>query len=77
LKDFPPDNVPMGIQVLSPTAFGVNTVAVNPIRAQAAIAAIAERSGKHGPRLTEEQILDRLVARYGMTDAVELIRQNL
>lgn len=74
-KDFPQVTLPVGIQVLSPQEFAANTVALDPIRAQAAITAIVERSGRRGPHLTKAEILEVLVTRYGMDRAVELIRE--
>lgn len=75
-KDFPQVTLPAGIQVLSPQEFAANTVALDPIRAQAAITAIIERSGRRGPHVTEAEILEVLVTRYGMDRAVELIRET-
>jgi hypothetical protein len=74
-RHFPQAKIPAGIQVLPPEDFAANTVALDPIRARAAIGAIVERSGTRGPRRTEEEVLEILVSRYGMTRAVELIRQ--
>lgn len=74
-KDLPPERLPHGIQRLSPQEFAFNTVAVDPVTAWRAVAAIAARSGRRGPVLTEEAVLDLLVARYGMSDAVNLLRQ--
>jgi predicted nucleic acid-binding protein len=48
-RDFPPARLPAGIQVLAPQEFAANTVALDPIRARAAIGAIVERSGNPGP----------------------------
>ncbi|MFD0972414.1 PIN domain-containing protein [Plantactinospora endophytica] len=75
VKDFPHDRIPAGIQVLQPAEFATNTVAVDPVQARAAVAAIASRSGRKGPFLTEDDVLDSLSRRYGMTRAVELMAQ--
>lgn len=75
VKDFPQGKLPEGIQVLQPHEFAANTVSLDPIRARGAVTAIAERSGRKGVRLTEDDVLDVLVLRYSMTQAVELIRQ--
>lgn len=74
-QDFPPSRLPAGIQVLPPQEFAANTVTLDPVRARAAIAAIVERSGSRGPRLTDEDVLEALVSRYKMSSAVELIRK--
>lgn len=73
-KDFPECKVPAGIEVVPPPEFAVNTVAVDPIRARIAVAAMAARSGRRGPSLGEEQILDTLADRYHLNRAVKIIR---
>ncbi|MEU4550615.1 PIN domain-containing protein [Micromonospora violae] len=75
VRDLPPDKLPRGLQVLTPKEFAANTVSLDPVRACAAVAAIARRSGRFGPKRTEEDILEVLVRRYGMTSAVEMMRQ--
>lgn len=75
IKDFPRDRIPARLQVVSPAEFAENTVAVDPIRARAAIQAIVTRSGRGGPRLSEDDLLDILSLRYSMYGAVDLIRQ--
>lgn len=75
IKDFPQDRLPAHLQVVSPAEFAENTVAVDPIRARAAIQAIVTRSGRSGPTLSEDDLLDILTLRYSMHGAVELIRQ--
>ncbi|MFG2043386.1 PIN domain-containing protein [Dactylosporangium sp. NPDC048998] len=74
LKHFPSDRLPLGVEVLPPSEFAANTVSLDPVRARAAVSAIAERSGKQGPPLTEHQVLDALVSRYGMTQVAQLLR---
>lgn len=76
LKDFPVDKLPRGIEALAPNQFAENTVALSPGSAWAAVEAIAERSGKHGPSLTAFAILELLESRYGMHNAVGLLRQT-
>jgi hypothetical protein len=49
--------MPDGVEVLTPRVFAANTVSLDPVRAQAAIAGIAARSGRKGPPLTPEEIL--------------------
>lgn len=75
LKDFPRQFLPMGLEVVAPAEFAASTVAVDPGRALIAVSAIARRSGRSGPRQTPDQIMEVLVARYGMADAVETMRQ--
>jgi hypothetical protein len=74
LKDFPNAKVPKHIQVLSPAEFAADTVAVSPDAALRAVRAMASKYS--APRLTIEEVLNRLVLRYALTDAVELIRAD-
>lgn len=76
LRDFPPDKLPAGIRALPPATFALNTVSLDPVRARTAIGSIVERSGRKGPRLTEDDVLDILANRYDMSDAADLIRQS-
>jgi predicted nucleic acid-binding protein len=72
LKDFPIAKIPAHIKVLSPSAFAADTVSVSPDVALRAVETMAIRYS--APPLTTEEILSRLVQRYQMTEAVELIR---
>jgi hypothetical protein len=71
-KDFPIAKIPTHIKVLSPSAFAADTVSVSPDIALRAVEIMASRFSK--PPLTTEEILTRLVQRYQMTEAAELIR---
>jgi len=75
LSDFPLGKLPIGIKVIPPARFAADTVSLDPTRAWAAVAAIAARSGRKGPPVSQTQILDRLVDVYNMTDAVVVLRQ--
>lgn len=72
LRDFPIAKIPAHIKVLSPGDFAADTVAVSPDVALRAVHTMASRYS--APPLTTEEILSRLVQRYHMTEAVELIR---
>jgi len=74
LKHFPCDRLPSEIEALPPNEFAANTVSLDPIRARAAVSAISARSGRQGPHLTEEQVLDAIAARYDMTAVVQVLR---
>jgi predicted nucleic acid-binding protein len=74
LKDFPIAKIPAQIKVLSPSAFAADTVSVSPDLALQAVETMASRYSS--PPLTSEEILNRLVQRYRMADAVELIRAS-
>lgn len=76
IKDLPRNKMPVGVQVLTPQEFAANTVSLDPIRAMAAIAALVARSGRSGPVRSEEEVLKTLADRYGMTSAVEIIRET-
>lgn len=58
LRHFPPDRLPIGIYALPPADFAASTVSLDPVRARAAVAAITARSGRIGPRLTEDEVID-------------------
>ncbi len=75
VKDFPAERLPSGMEVLPPDEFAANTVAVDPVGAAIAVAAIAARSGRQGPVLTEHEVLDVLARRYRLAEAVQVIRQ--
>jgi predicted nucleic acid-binding protein len=72
LKDFPIAKIPAHIKVLSPSAFAADTVSVSPDAALQAIQTMASRYT--APPITTAELLNRLVQRYQMTEAVELIR---
>ena len=72
LKDFPPQQIPKPLTVISPMQFAADTVAVSPDVAYRAVIAMASRFIR--PSSTVDEILDHLVARYAMIEAVELIR---
>lgn len=73
-KDFPLARLPSGLQVLPPAEFALNTVSFDPNTALRAAGMIAARSGSKGPRRTVDEVLDVLVARYGLNDAVDVLR---
>lgn len=75
VKDFPTDRVPSSIQIVTARDFAADTVDVNPA---SAVRALKQLSSRH--RLTPHtpaEILDLLVARYGMTDVNEILRPLL
>jgi len=75
-KDFPANLLPYGIEVLSPQEFARDTVSLNPYIALRAIRAIATRSGRHEPALSEDALLNILENRYQLTDAVSLLNET-
>jgi hypothetical protein len=72
LKDFPLAKIPSHIKLLSPAEFAADTVSVSPDVALRAVQIMAARYA--APSLTTEDILNRLVQRYQLTEATELIR---
>ncbi len=74
LKDFPRSRLPSTLEALSPGAFAVHTVSLDPLLARQAVEVIAQRSGRHGRAFTADQMLERLHRTYAMRDAVELMR---
>ena len=74
-KDFPRDKMPHGLEILSPADFALTTVSLKPDLAWQAVQSIVARSGRSGPERTTDEVLAVLAARYGMTDAVDLLRE--
>jgi hypothetical protein len=72
LRDFPFAKLPPHIKLLSPAEFAADTVSVSPDVALRAVQTMAARYA--APALTTEDVLNRLVQRYRLTEAVELIR---
>lgn len=71
LRDFPAERVPAAVEVLSPQQFTATTVSLAPVRALAAVQAIADRSGRAGqPTRSVDDLLDHLKRGYHLTDAV-------
>ncbi len=75
VKDFPAATLPDALVAVPPQEFALNTVGTDPRRALRAVHAIADRSGRIGESWTVSDVLDRLETRYGMGEAVELLRQ--
>ena len=71
-RDFPETKIPARIKVLSPAEFAADTVSVSPDIALHALQTMAARYA--APPLTTEDILNRLVQRYSMIEAADLIR---
>lgn len=77
LKDFPSKLLPDGIDAVPVTEFTRDAVSLSPTRSLAAIAQIASRSGRTGPKLSELDIVQVLEERYGMTEAMALVRAEI
>ncbi|GAA1158606.1 PIN domain-containing protein [Kribbella jejuensis] len=71
LKHFPQDKMPPAIEVISPSEFAANTVAVAPELALEAVTTLVARLRK--PPVSVEGFLAVLRERYGMEEAVALI----
>lgn len=75
LRDFPADRMPQAVEVVSPQAFALHNVTLDPERAQRAVEGIVTRSGSHGrPRRTYVEVLETLESRYGMHGAMNCLR---
>lgn len=70
-KDFPQDKVPPGIEILAPSEFAANTVAVAPELALEAVVTLTRRL--RNPTVSVDEFLATLRDRYGMAEAVDLI----
>jgi hypothetical protein len=72
VKDLPAKLLPVGLEVVPAARFAADTVSVSP---QIALQALREISRRYGnPSRSVDDLLDLLRLRYGMDDAVELIR---
>jgi predicted nucleic acid-binding protein len=72
VRDFPQARIPEHIQILKPAQFAADTVAVSPELALHAVTTMVER--RRTPPETLDQVLQKLVDRYSMFEAVELVR---
>ena len=75
LSDLPREKVPTQIRVITPPEFIADTVAVSPDTAVRALQTMITR--RTNPPETLEHILEALEQRYGMVDAVEMMRVTL
>ncbi|MGY4101643.1 PIN domain-containing protein [Nocardia sp. R16R-3T] len=72
VRDFPLDLVPKHVQILKPAQFVANTAAVSPELALHAVETMVAR--RRTPPETVDQVLQQLIDRYSMFEAVELMR---
>ncbi|MFD7843457.1 PIN domain-containing protein [Nocardia sp. NPDC059764] len=73
VKDFPKDKVPRNIQIIKPAQFAADTVSTSP---ETAVRALQQMSScMRNPRLSVDDLLGILESRYGMTEAVEMMRE--
>lgn len=77
LKDFPSTLLPDGIEAATVTEFARDAVSLSPTRSLAAITQIAGRSGRTGPTLGALDIIEVLESRYGMVEAMAIVRSEL
>jgi hypothetical protein len=77
LKDFPSKLLPDGIEAIPVTEFVRDAVSLSPTRSLAAVTEIAGRSGQSGPKVTELHVVEVLETRYGMTEAMAMVRAEL
>lgn len=73
-RDFPRTHLPGDLAVLSPRRFCADRVATGPSRAMSAVAAIASRAA--GPPLSVDDVLKTLESRYGLREAVDMLRDG-
>jgi len=73
LKDFPIQLLPFGVDLTHPSEFLYDTVQIDPVGASRAIQRIVQRSGRFGPQLTFDDVLDQLRTRYGLDACVHLL----
>lgn len=75
VKHFPASNVPGHIQVLRGSEFAADTADLDPARAARVLYELSAR--RVDPRQSPHQILDLLVARYGMAEVDQIVRPAL
>lgn len=73
LKDFPQDKIPPGIEIVEPSEFAANTVAVAPELALEATVTLTARLSN--PKVSVDDFLATLRDRYRMDEAVDLINE--
>ena len=71
-RHFPAARVPRQIDVVNARDFAADTASVDPDRAALALSAISQRH--RSPRHSPQELLELLVARYGMYDVADLLR---
>ncbi|MCZ4275316.1 PIN domain-containing protein [Rhodococcoides yunnanense] len=74
IKDLPRGKVPAHIQVIKPADFAANTVAVSPDTAIRALKTMSSRYSN--PPLSSADALEIVNSRYGMSEAVELMKSS-
>jgi|SRR5215217_3793651 len=75
LKDFPPDRLPAGIELLTPSEFGLHSVTLDVSKARRAIDEMVMRSGTGGrPKRTYASICDDLESRFQMNETADFLR---
>ncbi len=75
VRDLPADKIPAGIQVTKPAAFALEQVELAP---NVALRAVTEMASRYkSPSRTADDLLTLLESRYGMAEAVELMRGEL
>lgn len=73
-RDFPPDAIPEGLQIVSAVDFAHETVSMRPDLGAAAVTAWAQRSGRNHASMSETDFLDELDRRYEMNAATAILR---
>jgi predicted nucleic acid-binding protein len=76
-RDFPANRLPAHLEILSAAVFARNTVDLSPLGAIAAVDEIVARSGRIGPVLTRNYVLEVLEKRYDMGEAVSAMRARI
>jgi len=74
LKDFPAASLPYGMAVSHPNEFLFDSVQIDALGAARAVGRVAARSGRFGPQMTFDDVLDALQRRYGADDCVRMLQ---
>lgn len=75
IRDFPRRRVPSEIEVVTTTQFVSRIVESDRATAISALHRIVSRTGRSGPRLAEEALIEVLEQRYGWTEVARMLRE--
>jgi predicted nucleic acid-binding protein len=75
VKDFPPFSLPGDLSTQTADEFLVDSLDLQPEAVNAAVARVAQRTGRTGPAMTNDDVLDRL-SRSGAVNFVNDLRRR-
>lgn len=75
VPDFPQDKLPPGTKIVTGREFARRTAKANPRRALQTVEGMAARSGRHGPKMTVEDVLRDMRERQKWPEAADIINR--